>query len=65
MSITRKEWKRKAKMEGRIIGILVLSKEPKIGSNILLPDTENSFKHPIRARVIKIDGEFVYIEKRK
>lgn len=62
MGIEKRTWIKKAKLNGSLIGILVLPRSPHIGSRIFLRDYKADYKHCLFI-VIKIDDEYVYLER--
>jgi len=63
MRIKNSRWSKTAKLDGKIIGTLVLPREPKEGSNIILPKINKS-ERPIHVSVLKIDEEFIDLKRR-
>jgi len=60
----RSEWKKKARLDGKTIGTLVLSKEPHIGSKIVIPTIKDSNNHSVHIEIIEIKDEFVLLKRR-
>ena len=65
MTIHTKSWKRNAILDGKEIGILVLTREPKIGSKVFLPGIKNENHKRINVLVIEIDENFIKLKKAK
>lgn len=62
-AMRKNEWIRKAELNGKILGTLVLPKPPHVGSKILLPGVKDSSNHSIHVKVVKIEDDCVYLKR--
>jgi len=65
MNTKRIAWKRKAILDDKILGTLVLPREPHIGSKIHLPGIKDSSNHSVHVKVIEIESDLVRLTRRK